>query len=128
MSVPVYLEAFIWSEPSHPTKAVFEYRSVHILVPNDQVELEGVVFLQFNFLNEDGESIDFDYIEAYEADNEEGEPCDAYFFLPKLGDAHLPPGFPGSCSVVAVAERGSKDPELANESAVITATLCRKEG
>lgn len=113
----VSLEAFIWNKPTE--SGVREFRSLHILVPNDEPILDGRIRIQFQFrtvsnnVDDHKETphneLSFTCIGSYDCDNSCGQPCDAYYFLPDppsqlmSGCSMLPPDSYPDCPVVANA-------------------------
>lgn len=93
------LDAYIITTPTQ--SPVEEYRSLHVLVPDDSKILEGIIHLRFHFFDKDCHELEFMCIEAYDQDNELDQPCDAYYFLPEPG-ARLPERYP-FCRVTARA-------------------------
>lgn len=93
------LDAYIITTPTQ--SPVEEYRSLHVLVPNDSTILEGIIQIRFHFFDRAYRELPFTCIGAYDQDNELDQPCDAYYFLPDPR-ARLPERYP-FCRVIARA-------------------------
>lgn len=93
------LDSYVITKPT--ALPVEEYRSLHVLVPKDSKMLEGIIHLRFHFIDKDGRELPFTRIGIYDQDNDQGQLCDAYYFLPDP-EAQLPDQYP-SCRIIARA-------------------------
>ncbi len=68
--------------PKEPD-SVHEFRSLHIVIPNESRSLpESVIELKFHFFDINKQELSFHYIESYSCDNEFEKPADGYYFMP----------------------------------------------
>ena len=74
----VTLNSYIITKKTEPYPE--EYGSLHIMVPNRT--MEGIIRLRFHFRDINRHELPFTYIESYDQDDEQGRPCDVYYFLP----------------------------------------------
>lgn len=77
------IRAFINRRRPKEPDSVHEFRSLHIVIPNESRSLpESVIELKFQFFDMNKKELSFHYIESYSCNDEYEKPSDGYYFMP----------------------------------------------
>lgn len=77
------IRVFINQRPPKEPDSVHEFRSLHIVIPNESCNFpESVIELKFHFFDMNKKELSFHYIESYDCKDQSKKLSDGYYFMP----------------------------------------------